>query len=459
MFGNHFYHQSFRKAVAVFGSLFNNINVIRKNSSGAVISQQKVPLSYAPKRDFLERIDNMRNGELGERQIALKLPRMSFEIVAMNYDPSRQLPKMNKCIKIGDDTTKGDTIYTPVPYNVSFQLNVYAKSQDDALQIVEQILPYFTPQYTVTVNPLDEYDVKQDTPITLTGVSFQDDYEGLLEARRSIIYTLDFDMKISLYKDISTGSSIINTTRVDIFDYIDTDLLYSTITDNENVVVGTEGSLVREDAGVITNTAFQITNTVKTVTSFSILRQPDHGTATATLTEATVSATGRKNALGTWTFTPNKDWWGDDSFTISVNYEDGTSIPVVVNVSVLLGEKDAFGGNGGTVIAGQSINVDVTVFDSFESSTVAYTIAAGGYPSNGTLDIISNGVFRYTPNVNFTGVDTFVYRGTPSGGVSETGTVSITVATSGPSDATVLVTENSINILGTEDGNQLEIED
>lgn len=219
MFGTYFYHQRIRKAVAVFGSLFDNINVIRKNSDGSVRSQVKVPLSYAPKRDFIDRIAQMQNGEDNERTVAVKLPRMSFEIVGMNYDATRQLPKMNKC-RVATDTGAGTSkrVYTPVPYTIQFQLSVYARSQDDALQVVEQILPYFTPQYNVTVKPLDDFDVKEDTPITLTSITFSDDYEGPLEARRTIIYTLDFDMKISLYKGDGGLGKIITQADVDVMD-------------------------------------------------------------------------------------------------------------------------------------------------------------------------------------------------------------------------------------------------
>jgi len=230
MFGPHFYNQRIRKAVAVFGSLFNEIYVVRKNSSNEIISQVKVPLSYAPKRDFIDRIAQMNAGEDQERQVAIKLPRMSFEIIGMNYDATRQLPKMNKCV-VPPSTFDGSAsqIYTPVPYAIQFQLSVYARSQDDALQVVEQILPYFTPQYTVTVKPLDDYDVKEDTPINLTGITFSDDYEGPIEARRTIIYTLDFDMKLSLYKRADAPSKIITQADIDVFDLDDNSILYTSV--------------------------------------------------------------------------------------------------------------------------------------------------------------------------------------------------------------------------------------
>lgn len=235
MFGPHFYNQRIRKAVAVFGALFNDIHIIRKNSSGNILSQTKVPLSYGPRRDFLARIDQMNTAGTDERQVAIKLPRMSFEIVAMMYDASRQLPKMNYCRKGSSVEDEGTRLYSPSPYNVSFQLSIYAKSQDDALQVVEQILPYFTPHYTLTVNPLDDFDdVKEDTPISLVGVTFSDDYEALVEARRTIIYTLDFEMKINLYKNTSMSAPIITQYDVDTLS-LDGSEIFSSIQDSANV--------------------------------------------------------------------------------------------------------------------------------------------------------------------------------------------------------------------------------
>jgi hypothetical protein len=201
MLGTWFYHKRVRTAVSVFGSLFNNIYVLRENSSGEIFSQVKVPLSYAPKSNFIQRLAEMVNGEEAERRVAVKLPRMSFEITSMSYDAQRQLPKVNNFVKTLDTTVlQRRKFYTAVPYDIDFQLNIYAKSQDDALQIVEQILPYFNPQYSVTVKPFSDYtDILEDVPIVLNGVSFQDDYEGPLEQRRTIIYTLDFRMKVSFY--------------------------------------------------------------------------------------------------------------------------------------------------------------------------------------------------------------------------------------------------------------------
>jgi hypothetical protein len=207
MLGTYFYNKRVRTSVSIFGSLFNDIHVLRTDSNGKVLSQVKVPLSYAPKRSFLERLEEMSQGEEAERRVAIKLPRMSFEIIGINYDPQRQLPKMNtfNAAPIGERKD----LYTGVPYILSFQLAVYAKSQDDALQVVEQIIPYFAPQYTLSVKPFSDLpDIVEDIPVTLTGVDFQDDYEGPLEQRRTIIYNLNFEMKTNFYGPVKEGTLI-----------------------------------------------------------------------------------------------------------------------------------------------------------------------------------------------------------------------------------------------------------
>ena len=220
MFGTHFYHKRVRTAVSVFGSLFNNIKVIRTNASNQVISQVKVPLSYAPKKNFLARIEDMANGEGAERKVAIKLPRMSFEITSMTYDATRQLPKVNTMSRaIQNSVVSRQRLYSATPYTIGFALNIYAKNQDDALQVVEQILPYFTPQYTVTVKPFaDIPTLKEDVPITLGSVVMYDDFEGELQTRRTIIYSLDFDMKILLHGPLSDdGQKVIRDVRTNYF--------------------------------------------------------------------------------------------------------------------------------------------------------------------------------------------------------------------------------------------------
>lgn len=209
MLNSYFYHERIRKSVAMFGSLFNNIYVLRKDASGKVISTVKVPLSYAPQRDFLERIRE--NPDLiNDTKVAMKLPRMSFEILGFQYNPQNQLNKIGKR-NLGSST---DTVYAKgklwnyVSYSINMQLNIYAKNQDDALQIVEQILPFFSPQYTLTVKPFSDYaDIKEDVPITLQGVSYTDDYEGSFD-RRIIQYQLDFLMTANFYQGIAESQII-----------------------------------------------------------------------------------------------------------------------------------------------------------------------------------------------------------------------------------------------------------
>jgi hypothetical protein len=232
MFGTYSYHQRIRKSVAMFGKMFNDIYIVRRDASGNQLNTQKVPLTYAPKRKFLDRIRE--NPDLYEdTKVAIKLPRMSFEIVSFNYDPSVQLQKTNNFNIAGTASTNRNKFNAFVPYIINFQLSIYAKNQDDALQVVEQVIPFFNPQYTLTIKPFDDYPtIKEDVPITLTGVTFTDDYEGALEARRTIIYTLDFDMKVRFYGPVGT-QQIIRQVDANIYNMNaglnDSDLLIETI--------------------------------------------------------------------------------------------------------------------------------------------------------------------------------------------------------------------------------------
>jgi len=209
MFGTYFYHERIRKSVAIFGRLFNNIYVIRKNASGGVLNQLKVPLAYAPRQKYLERIRENPSLE-DDTRVAIKLPRMSFEITDIAYDLTRQLAKVSNFNTKGVSVDKRQKFYSPVPYNISFALNIYAKNQDDALQIVEQILPTFNPQYTLSIYPFKEVypDFVEDVPVVITGVTFSDDFEGTLEQRRTIIYTLTFEMKVQFYGNIENKEII-----------------------------------------------------------------------------------------------------------------------------------------------------------------------------------------------------------------------------------------------------------
>ena len=224
MFGtDHFYHERVRKSVAIFGSVFNDAYIIRRQGN-KVVGQIKVPIAYAPKRKYLERIAEMHQAGDDDKQFqtAIRLPRMSFEIANIQYDAQRQLPKTNYIKCRGDNPVDGGAhkIYAPVPYVLSFELNIYGKQHDDCLQVVEQTLPYFSPQYSVSVKPLPGLsDIIEDVPIILQSVTFADNFEGALEDRRTIIYTLTFDMKVNMWGPVcKTPRKVIESIDIDFFD-------------------------------------------------------------------------------------------------------------------------------------------------------------------------------------------------------------------------------------------------
>ena len=214
MLGQQFYHETTRKVVVAFGTLFNNIQLVRKDNAGVVTQSMKVPLAYGPRQKFLVRL---REDPDLTKQVAITLPRIGFEITGLSYDPTRKLNRVQKFKKTkSGSSSKLDTQYMPVPYNLGFELYILSKNSDDALQIVEQILPYFQPDYTLTINDMPDMSVKRDIPIILNSISYEDDYEGDFAQRRAIIYSLDFTAKFYLYGPV-TGQSVIKTVQVDQF--------------------------------------------------------------------------------------------------------------------------------------------------------------------------------------------------------------------------------------------------
>ena len=218
MLGQQFYHETVRKVVIAFGTLFNDISLVRKDNSGTVIQSMKVPLAYGPRQKFLVRLAE--DPDL-TKQVAITLPRIGFEIQNLSYDPARKLSRVQKFKKVkGANTKQLDTQYMPVPYNLDFELYIMAKQSDDALQIVEQILPYFQPDYTLTINDMSDMGIKKDVPIILNSIGYEDDYaDADFAARRAIIYTLSFTTKFYLYGPV-TSSKVIKTVQVD--QYLDT---------------------------------------------------------------------------------------------------------------------------------------------------------------------------------------------------------------------------------------------
>ena len=188
--GVHFYNQTLKKSVAVFGTIFNNLKIVKTGAS-----ETRVPLAYGPRSKFLARINQ--DSSLEDQKLAIKLPRMSFEITSIDRDSSSALNKGNlKRFDIAGTELSKNTLRQSVPYNLGMQLNILAKTQDEALQIFEQILPTFVPEYTVAIKDMDGVGNSVDVPIILTGTTIQDDYEGDFTTRRTIVYTLDFEMKI-----------------------------------------------------------------------------------------------------------------------------------------------------------------------------------------------------------------------------------------------------------------------
>ena len=250
MFG-HFYNEGTRKMTIAFGQIFNNIQIKRKDSSGAVIQSIKVPLAYAPKEKFLVRLDQQPS--LSEREFAITLPRLGFEISGIEYDASRKLTKVQKFKHIKDNID-GKVLnynYMPVPYNISYQLYCFTATAEGGLQIVEQILPYFQPDYTVTINVIPELGIKRDVPIILNSVNYEDSYSGDFESRRAVIYTLGFTAKTYLYGPAST-QKVIKETQSDLH----TDLPTSTREERIIVTPNPTSADANDDFGFTTSITF-----------------------------------------------------------------------------------------------------------------------------------------------------------------------------------------------------------
>jgi len=201
----YFYHEILRRTVISFGSLFNNIQIQHKDSSGNIKSNIKVPLAYGPTQKFLARLEQSPNLN---KPVQITLPRMSFEFVGLSYDGTRKVTTTQTFITsiagVGTDVRKA---YMPVPYNMAFELSIYTKLNDDMLQIVEQILPYFQPSYNLTVDLVETIGEKRDIPVVIENITVQGDYEGDFTTRRSLIYTIRFTAKTYILGPISSSSA------------------------------------------------------------------------------------------------------------------------------------------------------------------------------------------------------------------------------------------------------------
>jgi len=202
----YFYHEILKRTIISFGTLFNNIIINRTDESDNTVRTLKVPLAYAPIQKFLARLEQSPANLNKSYQITL--PRMSFEFVGLTYDPTRKSTQTQTFLTtLNSDKTKDKKVYLPVPYNMSFELNIMTKLNDDMLQIIEQILPYFQPSYNLTVDLVEEIGEKRDVAVVLENITMSDDYEGNFETRRVLVYTLRFTVKTYLFGPVISASS------------------------------------------------------------------------------------------------------------------------------------------------------------------------------------------------------------------------------------------------------------
>ena len=214
MLGTYFYHEIIRKTIVSFGTLFNNIYIKHEDKNNNVVDETKVGLSYGPMQKFLAKLEQQADLK---KPIAITLPRMSFEMVSLQYDPTRKT-SVTQTFRASDDAGNIKKVYMPVPYNIGFELSIYSKLSDDALQIIEQILPFFQPSFNLTLDLIDSIGEKKDIPIVLDSIDMQDDYEGDFTVRRALIYTLRFTVKSYLFGPIADSTEgLIRKVQVDMY--------------------------------------------------------------------------------------------------------------------------------------------------------------------------------------------------------------------------------------------------
>ena len=246
MLGNYYYHEIIRKTIIAFGTLFNDVHVRHTDQAGNSAGDLKVPLAYGPSQKFLARITQQ--ADLN-KPVQITMPRMSFEMTSIDYDPSRK-SSLVQTFKTCDDGSKVKKVFMPVPYNIGFELNILSKLNDDSLQILEQILPYFQPHFNLTIDLIESIGEKRDIPIILESVSFQDDYEGNFDTRRALIHTPRFTAKTYLFGHIADSSDgLIRKVQVDMYSSTDR----KTAKREMRYTVTPTSKVDRNDDGVIDN--------------------------------------------------------------------------------------------------------------------------------------------------------------------------------------------------------------
>ena len=244
MLGTYYYHEIIRKTIIGFGTLFNDIHIRHTGEGGTNHSEIKVPLAYGPSQKFLARIQQQ--ADLN-KAVQITMPRMSFEMTNISYDATRK-SSLVQTFKACSDGSKAKKVFMPVPYNIGFELNILSKLNDDSLQILEQILPYFQPHFNLTIDLVDSIGEKRDIPIILESIGFQDDYEGNFDTRRALIHTLQFTAKTYLFGPVADSSDgLIRKVQVDM--YTSTDV--KTAKREVRYTVTPTSKIDRNDDGVI----------------------------------------------------------------------------------------------------------------------------------------------------------------------------------------------------------------
>jgi len=217
-----FYFSLIRKYIILFGTLFNNIHISRTDKDGNITMIERVPITYGPKDKMLARV--VQDPNIDRPTAIYPLPMMAFEMTGFDYDGTRKLQTINRIAVVNpDDKTKNKYQYNPVPYNIGFRLSILVKNAEDGNKIVEQILPYFTPDWTTTVYLIPEMNVTMDIPVILNNISIEDVYDGQFEQRRSFIWNLDFTLKGYIYGPVKS-TKIIKFTNTEFFVATDTNI-------------------------------------------------------------------------------------------------------------------------------------------------------------------------------------------------------------------------------------------
>lgn len=330
----YFYNEILRKTVVSFGSLFNNIVIKHKDQSDNVIDQLKVPLAYGPIQKFLARLEQ--SPDLNT-SVQMTLPRMSFEFTGLTYDSTRKVTTTQSFVSgLKSDGTEIKKVYMPVPYNLNFDLNVMSKLNDDALQIIEQILPYFQPSYNLSVELVGTIGEKRDVPVILENVTFQDDYEGNFTTRRVLIYTLRFTVKTYLFGPTSSATKdIIKKASIS---YISGD---STSTPTREVIFSAEPRAIKNYTGVV------ITNLSKDITTEDTLITVNDASSISTKTYLDIEGEEVYVRLKSGNvLTVDR---GKDGTTVTSHLSGAEVKSITTSDNQLIEEGDDFGFNGTTV--------------------------------------------------------------------------------------------------------------